>query len=87
MMDQGGMESMFWSMFTRQTADWKPEYKEVLHNTAVDVIRQKEHLRVVVKPGVDGHIANEIQEYLLKISTEIVTRIMGGYKCQVRKFE
>ena len=87
MMNLEAMQNMLWSSFAKQTDDWKPEYKQILHSTVVDVIREKDHLRVMVKPTVDDPKAEEVREYLLKVIFDPVARILGGFKCQVRKFE
>ena len=87
MMNFEAMQNMLWSAFSKQTDDWKPEYKEILHSTVVDVIREKDHLRVMVKPAVDYPRAEEVREYLLKVIFDPGARILGGFKCQVRKYE
>jgi hypothetical protein len=87
MMDLDAMQNMVWSIFARQTEQWKPEYKQILHSTVVDIVRERDHLRVMVKPTVDDPIAEEIRQYLLKVIFDPIARIMGAYKCQVRKFE
>ena len=87
MMNLEAMQNMLWSAFAKQTDDWKPEYKQILWGTVVDVIREKEQLRVVIKPTVDDPKSEEVREYLLKVIFDPVARIMGGFKCQVRKFE
>lgn len=76
-----------WSQIAQITDDWKPEYKEILHGTVVDVIREKDQLRVVVRPTATGPKADEIREFLLKAVAGPVGRILGGFKCQVRIFE
>jgi len=78
---------MVWSAFSKQTDDWKPEYKQILWSTMVDVIKEKGQLRIVVKPTVDDPKAEEVQEYLVKIVFDPIVRIMSGFKCKVRKFE
>ena len=87
MLNLEAMQNMLWSAFARQTDDWKPEYKQILLSTVVDVIKEKGQLRIVVRPTVDGPKAEEVQEFLVKGLFDPVARIMGAYKCQVRKFE
>ena len=87
MMDFETMQNMLWSTFSKQTEEWKPEYKRILNSTVVDVIKEKGQLRVVVRPTDDDPRAEEVREYLLKVLFDPAARIMGGFKCQVRKFE
>lgn len=81
------MQIAFSSLVNNQTADWKPEYKQILWNTVVDVIKEKDHLRVVVRPAATGPKADQIKEYLLKVLFEMLVNVAGGHKCRVRKFE
>jgi len=87
MMDFGTMQNMLWSTFAKQTDDWKPEYKQILQNTVVDVIKEKGKLRIEVRPPDASPQAEEVRQYLLKVLFDPAARIMGGFKCQVRKFE
>ena len=87
MMNFETMQNMLWSSFAKQTDDWKPEYKQILHSTVVDVIKEKGQLRIVVRPTVDDSRAEEVQKFLVSILFDPAARIMGGFKCQVRKFE
>jgi agmatine/peptidylarginine deiminase len=87
MMDFGTMQDMLWSTFAKQTDDWKPEYKQILQNTVVDVIKEKTQIRIVVRSTDASPQAAEVREYLLKVLFDPAARIMGGFKCQVRKFE
>jgi len=87
MLDFNSLQNMVWSAFSKQTDDWKPEYKQILWSTMVDVIKEKGQLRIVVKPTVDDPKAEEVQEYLVKIVFDPIVRIMSGFKCKVRKFE
>ena len=88
MMDFGTMQNMLWSTFAKQTDDWKPEYKQILQSTVVDVIKEKDKLRIEIGLADEGDPkAHEVREYLLKMLFDPAARIMGGFKCQVNKFE
>ena len=87
MMNLEAMQNMLWESFAKQADAWKPEYKQILHSTVVDVIREKGQLRIVVRPTIDDPRAAEVQEFLVRVLFDPAARIMGGFKCQVRKFE
>jgi len=87
MMNFETMQNMLWSTFAKQTDDWKPEYKQVLQTTVVDIIKEQDQLRIVVRPTVDDPKAKEVQEFLVRVLFDPAARIMGSFKCRVRKFE
>ncbi len=81
------MTDIMWNAFARQTDAWDPKYKQILLNTQVDVIRETEQLRIRVKTPSDTPDDDKVKEFLLKMASDPVARILGGLKCQVRKFE
>ena len=53
----------------------------------VDVVKEKSQLRIVVRTADDTPMAQDVKEYLLKVLFDPAAGILGGFKCQVRKFE
>jgi len=81
------MYDFIWEQFAHATDDWSPEYKAILHSTEVSIIREKDQVRVVVKPTVTGPKADQMKDYLLKVAAGPVSRILGGLKCKVTIYE
>jgi len=87
MMGFGSNMDMLWAMVARETEGWKPEYKKILQSTVVDVIKEKDQVRIAVKPAVQGPEADEVKNYLLNMGYQSVPLMIGAFKCKVRKFE